>query len=145
MLVGSKKLVVSLLGRGGGDILIKELSTRQMAATAFVGAGIWVVFLLFDPATKFFLPPCPFHLLTGFYCPICGATRALHQLALGNFAAALHLNALAVSGLFLSGLFALWRRPGPMSSWCSRILILAVVLFGMVRNIPVFPFTLLVP
>lgn len=31
------------------------------------------------------LPPCLFHLLTGFYCPGCGGTRAVISLLRGEF------------------------------------------------------------
>ncbi len=31
-----------------------------------------------------FLPPCAFHLITGFYCPGCGGTRALKLLLQGH-------------------------------------------------------------
>jgi hypothetical protein len=45
-----------------------------------------------DPAPIAWLPPCLFHRLTGLWCPACGATRAFHQLARGNFMAAFHFN-----------------------------------------------------
>lgn len=39
-------------------------------------------------------PPCLFHLATGYPCPGCGSTRAMLQLAHGNFSAALAFNPL---------------------------------------------------
>ncbi len=30
------------------------------------------------------LPPCPFHLITGYYCPGCGGTRAFYALLHGR-------------------------------------------------------------
>ncbi|MBR3629234.1 MAG: DUF2752 domain-containing protein [Oscillospiraceae bacterium] len=35
---------------------------------------------------------CPFHVLTGLYCPGCGNSRALHAMAQLHFAEALRLN-----------------------------------------------------
>ena len=49
----------------------------------------------FDPA-KMGLPLCSFHVLTGWDCPGCGATRATHELLHGRLAAAWHYNALWV-------------------------------------------------
>jgi hypothetical protein len=125
--------------------LVKALSARQVVLVAFTASAAWALFFLVDPATRLFLPPCPFHLLTGYYCPICGSTRALHQLAHGNVLQALRLNALLVFGLLLGGLTSVYRVQGEVPGWCLRILISVIVLFGIVRNIPVFPCTLLAP
>ena len=84
-------------------------------------------------------------MLTGLYCPICGTTRALHELAHGNLIAAFRLNALVVLGFLLGGLIAVCRKRGGLPGWCFRIMISAIGLFGIVRNIPLFPFTLLAP
>src|SRR4030095_2188 len=76
---------------------------------------IWALLLagsaylfVFEPGKSGFFPPCPFRLLTGFTCPGCGTTRALHQILHGHFAAAFMLNPLLLLAIpFL--LFALLR------------------------------------
>ena len=40
--------------------------------------------------------PCPFHMLTGLYCPGCGVTRCISALLQGNWQAALRSNAAIV-------------------------------------------------
>src|SRR5215467_1289585 len=73
--------------------------------------SIWLLVLsasvyafVFDPGHTGFFPICPFRALTGFTCPGCGSTRALHQLLHGNFSAAFKLNPLFLIGLpFLIG------------------------------------------
>ena len=40
--------------------------------------------------------PCPFHMLTGLYCPGCGITRCISALLQGNWQAALRSNAAIV-------------------------------------------------
>jgi hypothetical protein len=123
-----------------------QMPAARPAIVAAVAAGAaWMAFFLIDPATQSFLPPCLFHAFTGFYCPGCGATRALHQLAHGNLMAAFRLNALVVLGLPLGCLIAVRRKRADLPAWCLRTLIFCIALFGVARNIPLFPFTLLAP
>jgi hypothetical protein len=116
------------------------------AIPAAVAVGtVWFLFFMIDPATQPLLPPCLFHTFTGLHCPGCGATRALHQMATGNLVAALKLNALVVLGLPLGCLIALRRKRYHLPAWCLRTLFIGIALFGLARNIPLFPFTLLAP
>jgi hypothetical protein len=82
-------------------------------------------------------------------------TRALHQLLHGHIAGALAYNPLIAIimplGLYwlLSEIVMLvWNRelprprPTPRRLW---IVLIAVIAFGIVRNIPSYPFTLLAP
>lgn len=64
----------------------------------------------FDPAATPLYPPCLIRLCTGWSCPGCGATRAMHALLHGRVAEAWALNPLwtaAAPGLCL---WAAWRR-----------------------------------
>jgi hypothetical protein len=117
-----------------------------------VAAGI--VFAV-DPMRARFLPTCFFHDLTGLYCPGCGSTRALHQLLHGHFLPALHDNALLVLLVPPLGGVLLWQtfstrlaRPWSINqlhpAWVWT-LVAVVLTFGALRNIPLYPFTLLSP
>ena len=116
--------------------------------------GLSLVYLL-DPDTSDLYPPCPFLALTGFYCPGCGTLRALHQLARGHPLAALDLNPLMMLVLpfiayFLAShaMLAVTGRPlrkffvRPVFIW---VLLGAVLVYWLLRNIPAYPFTLLAP
>lgn len=117
-------------------------------------AGV-IVLRVFDPATSGIFPPCPFHYLTGLYCPGCGSLRAIHQLLHGNLQAAWAMNPLTVLLLpFVGyGLAAeafvqirgrrLTRRILP--GFWIQVLCGVIVVFGVVRNLPVYPFNLLAP
>jgi uncharacterized protein DUF2752 len=108
-----------------------------------------------NPATSGLFPPCPFLWLTGFYCPGCGSLRALHQLLHGNLRAAFAFNPFALLSFpFLAyagasrARFLLRGRalarvfiPG----WAIWTLAAAVILFGILRNLPTYPFHLLAP
>jgi hypothetical protein len=99
-----------------------------------------------NPSQAGFLPPCMFHHMTGLHCPGCGASRALHQLAHGNLLTALSYNPLLV--LMLPALvYLLFRQPPGMfrdARW-AWVLGGVVILYWILRNIPVYPFTLLAP
>ena len=124
------------------------------SAAAVMSAGL-LMLRLFDPATSHLFPPCLFYSLTGWYCPGCGSTRALHQLLHGHLRNAFNLNPLAVICLpFLiygGASYAAFQLRG---RYLPRVFVpafwiwalgVAFVLFGILRNIPVHPFVLLRP
>src|SRR5947207_14473393 len=65
---------------------------------ALLAAGAAVVYH-WNTETAGFFPVCPIYALAGYYCPGCGMTRALHQLAHGHVTAALSYNLLLVVSL----------------------------------------------
>ena len=101
-----------------------------------------------DPAVSGLFPPCAILTITGWYCSGCGTARALHALSHGHFLAAFQLNALAVvvAPLVLLAIAGdrtdVFRRLGSRAIW---MLLAVIVLFGVLRNIPAWPFDLLAP
>jgi hypothetical protein len=114
----------------------------SIGAVFVVVAG--VVFAV-DPQRTNVFPICPFHRITGLWCPGCGATRAFHQLLHGNVGAALRFNSLAIVMLPLAGYLIARGDASTMKPTWIWALLLVVVAFGVLRNIPVYPFTLLAP
>jgi hypothetical protein len=123
-----------------------------------IATTVLIYIRLFDPTAatgSHLYPPCPFHALTGLYCPGCGSTRALHQLLHGHLAAAFGFNPLMILALpfiayaFTScALVALIGRSLPkvfIPPLMIRALFGLIVLFWIARNIPFYPFTLLAP
>jgi hypothetical protein len=132
-----------------------EMGKLRLPGATFALAVGMVMLRVFDPATSGVFPPCPVHYLTGWYCPGCGSLRAIHQLLHGNLRAAWALNPLTVVLLpFLTyGLasFAIFEiggqglpQPFLRAAWI-RALCAAIILFGIVRNLPLHPFELLAP
>ena len=127
---------------------------RLVATLAALAVGV-VMLAVFDPARSGFFPPCPVRYLTGWYCPGCGSLRAIHQLLHGELRAAWALNPLTVVllpfltyGLASFALFEIRGRglPQPfMQAVWIRALCGAIILFGIMRNLPLHPFELLVP
>lgn len=130
--------------------------SRYLAAVAcLTGVAGVIVLRAFDPANSGVFPPCPLHYLTGWYCPGCGSLRAIHQLLLGNFSHAWALNPLAMIllpfvfyGLASQALLEVRGRglPEPiLSGFSIRALCGVIVLYGILRNIPLYPFDRLAP
>jgi hypothetical protein len=107
-----------------------------------------------DPARGGAFPVCPFHRLTGLWCPGCGMTRALHALLHGDVAAAVSSNLFVPLVVVLGGylwLSWLWPTLGrgrlpslgrvPATVW--GVLVAAALVYGVLRNLP--PFTALAP
>ena len=56
---------------------------RPFAALAAAVGGTAVVATV-DPSEPGHYPECPFHWITGLYCPGCGTLRAVHALTHGD-------------------------------------------------------------
>jgi hypothetical protein len=90
---------------------------------------------------------CPFKSVTGLSCPGCGMTRCVHALAQGDFVSAFRFNALLF--LLVPVLFYAWfawfkadRAGRPVPTPNLRLfaaVLLAIVAFGVLRNIPGMP------
>lgn len=126
----------------------------RLAAVLFFAAAV-LMLRTFDPASSGVFPPCPVHYLTGWYCPGCGSLRAIHQLLHGNLQAAWAMNPLAMLmlpfvsyGLASQALVQIRGKglPGVFipAVWI-RALCAVIVLFGILRNLPLRPFDLLAP
>lgn len=113
------------------------------AAVGVVGGGL--VLFLFNPESYPY-PHCLFHDLTGLYCPGCGSTRALYQLLHGHLLNALHDNVTAVLAIPFFIYAAIRKEPlsqiHPIWIWA---IFYSIVIFTILRNIPLFPFTCLAP
>jgi len=128
---------------------------RTTAIAAAALAASLVVLYTVDPTRRMVTPPCPYLTLTGFACPGCGLTRAFHALFHGDAVTALDFNALlpiwvAVFGyLFVSLVLTAIRGRGLTWKWVSPgvlVGLLALLLiFGVVRNLPFYPFSILFP
>jgi hypothetical protein len=120
-----------------------------LLVVSLVAAATAVLFF-FNPRTTWFYPQCPFFALTGFECPGCGTTRALHALLHGHLATAFALNPLLFIVPPLFGLFQ-WtpqtdRRALGALRWRNVVgwtLLALIVAFWIARNLPNYPLTAL--
>lgn len=94
--------------------------------------------------------PCVFHSVTGLKCPGCGVSRMIISLVHLDFAAAFHYNAalFVLIPVFLILAFSLicrYIRLGTQKlsrgqSITVIVMIVLLVLFGIVRNLPGFEY-----
>ena len=118
-----------------------------------VAAGALLLLYFFVEPKNGILPKCFFHELTGLYCPGCGVQRSLHALLNGHVLDAIDYNLLFILFLPLIIFFILafsLGRKHPATSFIykpvfSFTVVIVVVSFWVLRNIPVTPFSWLAP
>ncbi len=118
---------------------------RLLAIGGFVAAAAALV-ALHDPHAHGSYGFCPFHAVTGLWCPACGGLRATYDLAHLHLATAWGENALwvvAAPFVVVGWLVALFRRARgvparPVPVWAQVAGLAVVVVFGVLRNLPAF-------
>lgn len=122
-------------------------------AVAITGS---LLYFYFDPAYSRYFPPCPFHTLTGLFCPGCGSQRAFHDLLHGNVLSSADHNLLFTAALPILGYSAVaqvstilfGKRMGQHLFYSTGFAVLVLVLvtaFWLLRNVNSVPFTWLAP
>ncbi|WP_312642222.1 DUF2752 domain-containing protein [Hydrogenoanaerobacterium sp.] len=100
--------------------------------------------------------PCPVRTLTGFYCAGCGASRALRSVLHLQFYRAFRFNPALIILLPFIVLYIAARMVDYVKTGQNNIdrrlsfrvlwwVLMLLLVYSVVRNIPVYPFTLLVP
>ncbi len=117
------------------------MSRPAVVAGAAVAAAAGYVALA-DPGRAHRLPtiPCPIHAVTGWWCPGCGMTRAVHDVLTGHLAGAFGTNLLwplVVGLLGWAWAASMWPRVpsparAPAAVWVG--LIGVAVAFAIARN-----------
>ena len=140
------------IGKHQSSTTVERLAAAGGVAAIAGGAG---AVAYFDPSKAGLFPVCPLFALTGFACPGCGLTRGFHALFHGDIITAIDFNALIplwvliFGWVFVSLLLVAVRGRGlpmwptyPKFLWSFAIVLLG---FGVLRNLPVWPLTILFP
>jgi len=143
----------------GQEIIIECMRKVSLPYLIFFSTaavtGLLLYFFLY-PSYSAYFPKCLFFTFTGFYCPGCGSQRAMVALLHADILAALHNNILFVLSLpFLIYSFIVFMRNTLNKNKIKlrffydplfvKIVIVLVIAFSILRNIPSYPFTLLAP
>lgn len=100
--------------------------------------------------------PCMVHFFTGLYCAGCGASRAVRSVLHLQFYSAFRYNPLLTLLLPFIGLYIAARMFDYIKTGGNHIdsrlsfkalwwLAVLIIVYSIVRNLPFFPFTLLIP
>lgn len=112
--------------------------------------GIGIIYSIWYRFTQIGIP-CIFYLVTGLYCPGCGVSRMLLSLMQFKWMKAFYYNRLLFLllpfGIFVAGRhigYLIWkgeRYPYKRyHSWITYVLIILLLLFGILRNLPEFSY-----
>lgn len=137
----------------------EALQTRRSARVTVILIGIGIagtaaIYLYFHNPHQYPLP-CLFHIITGLYCPGCGAGRASYSILHGRFYDAFRYNPVYVIlipflGIYIAARAIDWVLTGgnhvdrKINPKILYVILVLVIGFGVVRNLPLYPFTLLV-
>ena len=115
---------------------------------------IAILYFYFNPSSGFF-PRCPLYTTTGIYCPGCGSQRAFHDLLHFDFKGVIGHNILFLLGvviliyhLIISALNTFYQKKLQNILYHKKtpiVLLVLIIICWILRNIPVYPFTLLKP
>ncbi|MFK5880535.1 MAG: DUF2752 domain-containing protein [Flavobacteriaceae bacterium] len=119
-----------------------------------IGMIVVILYFFINPSFNFF-PRCPLYSTTGIYCPGCGSQRALYDFLHLDFGGVVGHNVLFLFGIFvliyhftILGLNTFFSKKYFNLLYHKRtpiIILTLVVVYWIVRNIPVYPFNLLAP
>ena len=130
------------------------MSIRILKISIFViAAGAILLLYFFVEPKNGNLPKCVFHELTSLFCPGCGVQRSFHALLNGHILTAIDYNLMFILFLPLIIYFILAFTLGKKYSTSSFIykpvfsftVLIGVVSFWVLRNIPFAPFSWLAP
>ena len=131
-----------------GQARLRRLRAPAGVAAAAVSSLAYIIAR--NPHAEAIFPPCVLLHTTGLYCPGCGGTRAVYDLASGNVVRALHENAFVVLLVVPPAIlgFVWWV----LNSWGVRVPRFRISVpmiwtyvgvlgaFWVVRNLPGFEF-----
>ena len=134
----------------------KERKFASLAVVCTVLLLMVCLYFFIYPIYQQYFPKCIFHSLTGLYCPGCGVQRAISSLLHGNIILALRDNFLVVALLpFIANSFRILFLDAFSEKYLNHLkfyspafqktFLVIVIIFGVIRNIPVHPFDLFAP
>lgn len=119
--------------------------------------SVFILYLYYNynPSEYKIFPKCPFYSLTRLYCPGCGSQRAAHQLLQGHVFDGFKHNLLIIllvvvllydaSIKLIKIIFKRTFKNLLHNPTTTYTILIVVILFWILRNINLYPFTILAP
>ena len=136
-------------------MVISKLKLSIIIIGVLTFLGMLALYIFWNPTETNIFPKCPVYGVTGIYCPGCGSQRAAHQILNGNIIEGLRHNYLiGLLGLVLSYQVFMFIMNNLLQKGIVNLLhkskvtlgiLVIVILFWILRNINLFPFTELAP
>ena len=120
----------------------------RLRTPAIIAAGTAAAFTYIGSVSPYAsgnYPSCPLFAVTGLYCPGCGSLRSMHSLANGDVIESFARNPIMPPLLLILALvFVRWvvlrwrgeRFVWDPPSWVPITIGVAVIVYGVVRNLP---------
>jgi hypothetical protein len=136
-------------------MVISKLKLSIIIIGVLTFLGMLALYIFWNPTETNIFPKCPVYGVTGIYCPGCGSQRAAHQILNGNIIEGIRHNYLiGLLGLVLSYQVFMFIMNSVLQKGIVNLLhkskvtmgiLVIVILFWILRNINLFPFTELAP
>ena len=139
------------------DISKRNRILIKLCSILFLSGAFISYFFFNNPSEKgaVFLR-CPSNFIFGIYCPGCGSQRAIHYLLHFEFLEALRYNALLVMAFpFIIYITLIWlynfifEKQVRIKLFYNNkfvwTLFFVAIIYGVIRNINIYPFTLITP
>jgi len=134
---------------------ISKLKSTFIIIGVLALLGMLSLYVFWNPTETSIFPSCPVYAATGIYCPGCGSQRAAHKILNGNIIEGVRHNymivLLAMVLLYQGFVYVMNDMLGkkiPNLLHKSKVtfsILIIVVLFWVLRNIDLFPFSELAP
>ena len=114
----------------------------NLAAAVLVILAVIAFFSFVDPTASPFFPRCSFRALTGFDCPGCGTSRALHSLCHGRLIEAFKYNPIFFLAI-PTVIVLIFSKKARRSVALPVVVLIVILLYWVIRNLPQFQSLLL--
>ena len=136
-------------------LISNRIAVKRLIVLALACCGGLLLYF-HNPQDSKIIAPCPFHYLTGLYCPGCGSMRGLHNLLHGNIFKVFDYNPLMVLSMPLiiylllaeleikiKGKILFPKKT--FSSFFYIALLVIIIVFLILKKIKIEPFIFLAP